>query len=279
MNLGAKLRDQLDDVGKQDVSWIRSQKRSSTFPLIGSEGWAALEKPHVLGTKPARSISLTSNKSRERLRGRRRPHPEPDRDPDSYKRCTLLEPDRDSDYDSDEEDRRNGVPITYSQDGGSPVRESMKRSVQADFDSLRLRGLQLETTVDELEERYEQLCELFLLNNNGNDNNNDNDNDHNNDHNNNRKMSNTDNTNNTSKGAEEEEEEEEELARTEEEEKEEFLFLENVFFSLRDELRTVEDHMGHKLALLSLLVDHKRLVDSGQNLWLRDEDATVQLVF
>lgn len=142
----------MDLAGKHCCAFgILSKKRCSSFPLMGSEGWVDLEKPHILGTKPARSISLASKVS-DHQRGR--PQPEPGiRIPDGF---TVPETD---DYNSDEEDRRNGVPITYAQDEGGPFRESMKWELEAEFNRLKLYGEKLAATVHELEGGYQQLCE------------------------------------------------------------------------------------------------------------------------
>lgn len=157
MDSAAKLRNQLDDPSMSGPFKIRAQKRCSTFPLVGSEGWTAQEGPHVLGTKPTRSISLLS---RVRGHNKNRSHPEPAiHGPDD---CALLKSDDAYEYDSDDEDKRNGVPITYAPDAGGPFRESIKQELEAEFNRLRRYGETLAATVREMEGGYQRLCELFL---------------------------------------------------------------------------------------------------------------------
>ncbi|KAJ8111778.1 hypothetical protein ONZ43_g5543 [Nemania bipapillata] len=127
--------------------------RSNSLPLLK----AGIERPLMLDVKPMRSVSLApkGRKLRARHQGR-------SRFVNAFKPAPVTQEsngvplDRDS-YDSDEEDRRSGVSIIYSQGQYVPFQASMKRELEAEFLRLKLYGEELSTTLDEWKQAYEQL--------------------------------------------------------------------------------------------------------------------------
>ncbi|KAI0533352.1 hypothetical protein GGR58DRAFT_117270 [Xylaria digitata] len=134
-------------------------KRCHSVPLGAKENRIAGEKLLVSDERPVRSISLT-------LKGR-------DHDSGSWFAGEFtLEPlseepngyipSEADDYDSDDEDRRNGVPTTYSHNRCVPFRASMKQELEAEFRRLKLYADELSATLRSWEPSYKELRRAIL---------------------------------------------------------------------------------------------------------------------
>ncbi|KAI0399859.1 hypothetical protein F4802DRAFT_532596 [Xylaria palmicola] len=133
-------------------------KRCCSLALPRRDVWVPQEKPHALGEIPSRSISLGSGHYHgltERLQ------PEP-LDPEFDTAAMLWGRKR---HNEDEEDRRAGVPTTYSQGPASYIFDkSMQRAVEAEFQRLKRYCGELSATLRAWEGGYTKLRRLFFDN-------------------------------------------------------------------------------------------------------------------
>ncbi|GAW25494.1 hypothetical protein SAMD00023353_0702750 [Rosellinia necatrix] len=133
----------------------RLKKRRVLLPPAGSGSRAGRNTPHILSRRPVRCISFAS-----RVRGYYR---------DVAKIADGLRPDpiarwngrnqqsQMDGYDSDEEDLRNGVRITYSAEGRVVFKASLRYVLESEFHSVRARGEQLSAMLSELEPEHRRL--------------------------------------------------------------------------------------------------------------------------
>ncbi|KAI0436286.1 hypothetical protein F4803DRAFT_240487 [Xylaria telfairii] len=137
----------------------RPQKRCDSLPVPTRKSWVPLDKSHLLGETPARSISQGCG-VHSHHRGKDLPSefwPEPI----ARGFSAPITPPRE-DYGSDEEDKRNGVPTRYSENKCRPFRASMKRRIEAEFQRLKQRFERLSTTLREWEGWYKKARRLFF---------------------------------------------------------------------------------------------------------------------
>ncbi|KAH9892176.1 hypothetical protein F4778DRAFT_328167 [Xylariomycetidae sp. FL2044] len=108
--------------------------RTNSLPALQRKSWVP-EPKHYLGEKPHRSISLTT-KAQARCQALRVCEP---RCPSICASVNLGVPvgeDEALDYDSDEEDRRNGVPIFYCRKRGRRYSDSMRQKCREDLEQV-----------------------------------------------------------------------------------------------------------------------------------------------
>ncbi|KAI0466288.1 hypothetical protein F4859DRAFT_332584 [Xylaria cf. heliscus] len=166
-----KLQLQINNNSKPGAFDFQAQKRCDSVPLPRQDisrreavhtwrrDWVSREKPYVPGGTSTRSISLGS-----RISGRHHDEsqvpvglwPEP-----IFQASSTPATPRRENYDNDEEDKRNSVPISYPQHKCRPFRASMKQEVEAEFQRLRRRGKELSATLREWEGGYKKARRLF----------------------------------------------------------------------------------------------------------------------
>ncbi|KAF2970088.1 hypothetical protein GQX73_g3431 [Xylaria multiplex] len=136
----------------------RPSERCHSAPL-GAKETRIEEKLHVSDARPIRRIP-PKPKRRGHNRGSGLAEVFTPKPSSEYPNAHLaLEAD---DYDSDEEDRRNGVPITYSHNQGLPFRASMKEELEAEFWRLKLHADELSVTLRDWEPSYMELRRAIL---------------------------------------------------------------------------------------------------------------------
>ncbi|KAI1420085.1 hypothetical protein F5Y12DRAFT_162899 [Xylaria sp. FL1777] len=130
------------------------QKRCRSVPPPTSESWVAKEEPYIPIRKLIRSFSLSSRvrsgPGRSLLAKALQP------DPVTEERDFPFTSQGNS-YDSEEEDRLIGLPITYSQDQLRPFQPSMKYEIEAEFKLLKFYGDGLSATLSEWKASYREL--------------------------------------------------------------------------------------------------------------------------
>ncbi|KAI1748849.1 hypothetical protein F4782DRAFT_533969 [Xylaria castorea] len=160
MKPSTELREAINNDTKPGVFEFRPQKRYGSLPLPRRVICVSREKPYVPVEIPTRSISLES-----RISGR---HHDRSRlllecwpEPITQGFSTPITP-RGEGYDSDEEDKWNGVPIRYSHGQCRPFQKSMRHKVEADFLRLKQSYEGLSATLCKWESRYMEGRRLFL---------------------------------------------------------------------------------------------------------------------
>ncbi|KAI0975099.1 hypothetical protein F4678DRAFT_317439 [Xylaria arbuscula] len=121
-------------------------KRCRTAPPPSSKSWVTEENQCMPIGNLQRCVSLPrSRNDYNRLRLAEKLKPEPiNEEPEPQTDC----------YDSDAEDRRNGVPITYHDSQLIPFEASMKSAVEDQFKLLQRQADDLSTTFEEWKVRY-----------------------------------------------------------------------------------------------------------------------------
>ncbi|KAI3322936.1 hypothetical protein HD806DRAFT_536117 [Xylariaceae sp. AK1471] len=145
MDRAAALREQIyeDSEGRT----FERPTRCNSLLLQKRERWVPAEKP-AKGRGHGRLSRLALESRPEPIAQ----DPEPD---------TVITTEEDG-YDSDEEDRRNGVPITYAQDQGRAYHESMRNEMAAEFRRLTLHGNELAANLHRVEGSYMSLRRQFF---------------------------------------------------------------------------------------------------------------------
>jgi len=143
--------------------------RSNSLPLETGERWTEEVKTYVPSTKPSCSISLTSGSKGRRRDKWRFLAPETGartlttdtnplaRQDSAVPSVAHVEDIEAHAYDSDEEDKRNGVPVTYSQCPGRAFRPSMKDEAIAEFRVFQSHASKLTSRILEQEKHYKKL--------------------------------------------------------------------------------------------------------------------------
>ncbi|KAI0102638.1 hypothetical protein GGR51DRAFT_281890 [Nemania sp. FL0031] len=140
MSPSQRIQEQLCDISKLSIFKCQRRKRSNSLPAM-STNWVAREKfvPSTQLTYKARGFEGRSWLSRE----------------------IRLEPvfQGPGSYESEEEDRRNEVPTTYSPNHYILFQAPMKGELEAEFQRLKRYGAELSDTLGPWKEKYRQLCE------------------------------------------------------------------------------------------------------------------------
>ncbi|KAJ8126675.1 hypothetical protein O1611_g6963 [Lasiodiplodia mahajangana] len=150
MSLPSRHQKQLRDTSKLGIFKRHRQKRCNSFPptKLVARG---IDKP--LPSTPLAS-KVKGLKGRSWLSREFKPEPV-SQEPNSRVPLDV------EGYESDEEDRRNGVPITYSPCCYIISQASMKRELEAEFRRLKHHGEELSKSLAQRKEEYRQLCESF----------------------------------------------------------------------------------------------------------------------
>ncbi|CAJ2499729.1 Uu.00g025820.m01.CDS01 [Anthostomella pinea] len=144
---------------KQEISLeMGLPQRSSTLPVARREGWAR-EKPYVLGEKPSRSISLTTKVKGRITNLAVECHPRYRGSGGSNGAEAEAEAEADG-YDSDEEDRRNGVPVTVVE--ANHIQEDRQAALKSKIETLQCRRKELQARFEAHSGRYLAYRRLFL---------------------------------------------------------------------------------------------------------------------
>ncbi|KAI0450529.1 hypothetical protein F5B21DRAFT_425233 [Xylaria acuta] len=154
------LQAQINNNPKLDAFECRPETRCDSLPLPTRDIWIPREKLYVPGETPTRSISLGS-----RITGRHHDRSQLPLDfwpePIIQGSSVPITP-QEKGYDSDEEDKRNGVLIRYSHGQCRPFQKSMKRQVEAEFQRLKRRYEELSATLRKWEGRYKEGRRFFF---------------------------------------------------------------------------------------------------------------------
>ncbi|KAI1271620.1 hypothetical protein F5Y07DRAFT_404207 [Xylaria sp. FL0933] len=164
----AEIRERLLGAFAPDDYENQLEKRCHSAPPITRERWVAKQKEYVPFEKPTRSVSVISrvrsDEKKPLLAREFRPIPF---DTDSLTPITeefgsSIMSQEDGGYDSDAEDRRNGVPTTYSQNQLRVFRQERKVEVEKEFKALEVYDEQLSQSLCELEAEYMQFRREFV---------------------------------------------------------------------------------------------------------------------
>ncbi|KAI0544780.1 hypothetical protein F4679DRAFT_589129 [Xylaria curta] len=145
MEPSTELQENINNDPQAGDFELRPEKRHNSPPSPRREVSTSCEKPHAPGETPTRSVSLPLDSSPEpTTQGTNTPTPLQD------------------DYDSDEEDRRNGVPIRYSDGECHPFKESMKHEAETELQRLKKHHKELSAALDEWKGPYEEGRRLYF---------------------------------------------------------------------------------------------------------------------
>ncbi|KAI0905732.1 hypothetical protein F4823DRAFT_117802 [Ustulina deusta] len=142
MNSFAEIREKLNGSSKPGGLESQPERRCRSAPPQTTGSWVAREKP------------ARYDQGRSRLAEAIKPEPITE-EPDG------LIPTQLDGYDSDEEDRRNGVPITYSQGQFCRYQAATKYEIEVEFKRLKLYGDELSATLGEWKLGYMELRRHF----------------------------------------------------------------------------------------------------------------------
>ncbi|KAI1320877.1 hypothetical protein F5Y16DRAFT_405472 [Xylariaceae sp. FL0255] len=161
MDRATALRKQIFENSKPGVFERQPQKRVNSLPLVRRDSW--VQKDAI----PARCVSLCSkvarnptrlrsrSRSRTRLQSRQQFLPNDKVDP------SQKVEEKDQCYDSDEEDRRNGVPTTYTHHNPSLPTQRPIHEIEAEYALWNTRRAELQHLLDRNEEIYWRYRALF----------------------------------------------------------------------------------------------------------------------
>ncbi|KAK5636860.1 hypothetical protein RRF57_012572 [Xylaria bambusicola] len=125
------------------------QERCRSAPPPSSARWITTEKPHVLNTTPIRSVSV-------KIAACRQYRATPISEKIECSSASLIDGNE-----SDDEDRRNGVPIRYSANQGRRFKRSWKYEIEAEFKHLEAYGHKLQATLAEWTPNQKKLWGLY----------------------------------------------------------------------------------------------------------------------
>lgn len=120
----------------------QSHRRSRSLPTLKSDIWIS-EQKYVAGEEPQRNCSIKSKVKQL---------------PDAIRQVPCV---GDIDYDSDEEDRRNGVPITFSERRGCPLSPSLIEKVSQNLQESLEEKRCLVELLSVTKRRYFKVCNWF----------------------------------------------------------------------------------------------------------------------
>ncbi|KAI0411902.1 hypothetical protein F5X98DRAFT_33306 [Xylaria grammica] len=151
MSLIAEIRRKVHETSRSSSLEGRPPRRCRSAPSRVREDWVVRRELYVPGKKHARSISMNLCKRHRHGRSRVAKACRPD---------PAVE--EEGDYNSDEEDGRNGVPIIYSENRCIPFRASMKYELEAQFQDFKPYADGLSAILREWEPRYKELRRAVL---------------------------------------------------------------------------------------------------------------------
>ncbi|KAI1100816.1 hypothetical protein F4804DRAFT_335855 [Jackrogersella minutella] len=130
---------------QEQVSGKQFQRRSNSVPTRKTRSWAPVEE-YSSNKKPQRSVTLNSKVKNI---------------PSVIAQCVasirgsqLISNPEDEDYDSDEEDRRNGVPIIVLKNPGCKITPAMTTNVRREIQAKREEKYQLQKKIAIPKQRY-----------------------------------------------------------------------------------------------------------------------------
>ncbi|KAI0158342.1 hypothetical protein GGR57DRAFT_460040 [Xylariaceae sp. FL1272] len=178
MDRAAALRRQVYGFGSVDAFTKGPQKRVNSLPVYPAESWQPSDMPSRAKSlnskiKPVSKVGCASRPSSPRPPSRASRYEEFIPEAIGLLRCSSVVPrvvdytalDAVDDgasqtgYDSDEEDRRNGVPITYSQGPTRSYHPSMREEAEEEYMELKVER----ADIQELLEMKEQTYWIFRL--------------------------------------------------------------------------------------------------------------------